>query len=611
MNTKKDQGSDSQDSDANPADGITDTISLTAGEEKVNVDAGKLQPASLSGLVWEDSDLDSVRSGAETNTYGGINVSLVDNNGNPINNPITGQPYTTTTAPDGSYQFDNLFPGTYQVKFELNGYNISPQDSGGNDGVDSDIDTTNFTTGAITLNAGDNSINNDAGVKKIISGSSGKKSTPKAYVCKDSRAINFSNSGIHKQELCKYEKPEPEVKICKAVKPTCPIFTQRMKIGDRDGQPGLVKQATGVSQTISEVALLQTHLQKQGFYSGPIDGIYDQEVFDAVSAWQVKYRKTVLDPWGLKGPTGFFYQSSERNMNIILGCNDSVKLDTGKFLPETDSLPVLKYAQKTTCDLEEMPLRVEAPVEEKKDEAKKLKEQVEDLQDKVNKLINQTDKNNKSTEALVCERAIKSELKFGDISDEVLTIKKYLNEQEGENLTLNSNYDFELITAIKRYQNKYAKEILEPWYTVTQASGKIDKTTRGHLNKMMSKDCRSTAPVCPYFNSYLGWGSRGEEVKKVQRFLAELGFYQGEISGIYDSATVKAVKDFQNENAADVLKPWGIPCRCGTGYWYKSTMAFANELVGCQFERAPLNDKSRPKHLEMCIKENVPWYFGN
>jgi len=50
------------------------------------------------------------------------------------------------------------------------------------------------------------------------------------------------------------------------------------------------------------------------------------------------------------------------------------------------------------------------------------------------------------------------------------------------------------------------------------------------------------------FTKYLNYGDEGDEVKKVQRFLTDLGFYNSEIDGIYGPLTTQAVKDFQNEN---------------------------------------------------------------
>ncbi|PID70350.1 hypothetical protein CSB37_03115 [bacterium DOLZORAL124_38_8] len=149
----------------------------------------------------------------------------------------------------------------------------------------------------------------------------------------------------------KEEKETP--KMCKEViQRTCPIFTQHMMLGDRDGYKGQQPQASGVSPIINQVSLLQKHLKKQGLYAGAVNGVFDKNTDTAVRNWQARHFNNVLAPWGLKRPTGRFYQSSERWMNIILGCNDAVTLDTGKFLPKVSDNEILPYA-KNTCEVEE------------------------------------------------------------------------------------------------------------------------------------------------------------------------------------------------------------------------------------------------------------------
>ena len=51
----------------------------------------------------------------------------------------------------------------------------------------------------------------------------------------------------------------------------------------------------------------------------------------------------------------------------------------------------------------------------------------------------------------------------------------------------------------------------------------------------------------------LSYGSRGEDVKKVQQKLKNWGYYKGEVDGVFGSATLAAVKYFQKQNglAAD------------------------------------------------------------
>lgn len=50
-------------------------------------------------------------------------------------------------------------------------------------------------------------------------------------------------------------------------------------------------------------------------------------------------------------------------------------------------------------------------------------------------------------------------------------------------------------------------------------------------------------------------GMRGDEVKLVQRLLAEMGFYVGEIDGIFGNGTLQGVRDFQTVSS---LVPDGV-----------------------------------------------------
>ena len=48
------------------------------------------------------------------------------------------------------------------------------------------------------------------------------------------------------------------------------------------------------------------------------------------------------------------------------------------------------------------------------------------------------------------------------------------------------------------------------------------------------------------------YGSRGEEVRKIQTNLKKWGYYKGNVDGIYGSQTVEAVKYFQRKNGLQV-----------------------------------------------------------
>lgn len=157
--TTADQGgNDALDSDAD-ANGVTACVTLSAGEYYVDLDAGIFQPvASLGDFVWDDTNKDGIRDAGETG-IAGVEVTLTDCNDNFV--------ASTNTLGDGSYGFSGLNPGTYKVSFNMttlpSGYVFTQQYQGGDDTQDSDVNPTSGMTDCITLVAGENNPDIDAG----------------------------------------------------------------------------------------------------------------------------------------------------------------------------------------------------------------------------------------------------------------------------------------------------------------------------------------------------------------------------------------------------------------------------------------------------------------
>ena len=120
--TDADQGgNDTTDSDATEVPGTNDattsTITVNAGDDNNDTDAGFYFPATIGDFVFEDLDEDGIQDTGEPGIEG-VLVELLDGNGN-----TTGQ--TTTTDSNGAYEFAGLAPGDYKVRF--------PQEIGGTD----------------------------------------------------------------------------------------------------------------------------------------------------------------------------------------------------------------------------------------------------------------------------------------------------------------------------------------------------------------------------------------------------------------------------------------------------------------------------------------------
>jgi fimbrial isopeptide formation D2 family protein/uncharacterized repeat protein (TIGR01451 family) len=162
-------GDDSVDSDIDN-NGLTDVISLAKGEDNSTIDAGLYQKTSLGDLVWEDLNADGIQNPGEVG-LSGVVVRLLDSSGNPVEDPNNpGTNYEVTTDGNGQYLFENLDPGTYIVEFVKPAeYVISPQNQGGDDSVDSDVNVGTGRSDVSTLVSQENNLTVDAGMYRLAS----------------------------------------------------------------------------------------------------------------------------------------------------------------------------------------------------------------------------------------------------------------------------------------------------------------------------------------------------------------------------------------------------------------------------------------------------------
>ncbi|MEJ8857682.1 SdrD B-like domain-containing protein [Variovorax robiniae] len=171
-------GYDTADSDANQTTGRTDTITLTAGQDRTDVDAGIVDKlGSLGDRVWFDTNRNGIQDPGEAgmaNVLVRLNTVGADGIAGTADDVYVNQMFTDA---NGYYKFTNLAAGNYGV--QVYGYNwgvdpttqvFTKADAGTNDAVDSDI--TKITggssapvgyTNAITLGKGEDNLTVDIG----------------------------------------------------------------------------------------------------------------------------------------------------------------------------------------------------------------------------------------------------------------------------------------------------------------------------------------------------------------------------------------------------------------------------------------------------------------
>lgn len=79
-----------------------------------------------------------------------------------------------------------------------------------------------------------------------------------------------------------------------------------------------------------------------------------------------------------------------------------------------------------------------------------------------------------------------------------------------------------------------------------------EETEQALRDKNEPATANSTSTISSTNRPTLRRGERSEQVKSLQQLLTNVGVYDGEISGVFDSTTVKAVKQFQRSNGLGV-----------------------------------------------------------
>ncbi len=139
-------------------------------------------------------------------------------------------------------------------------------------------------------------------------------------------------------------------------------------------------------------------------------------------------------------------------------------------------------------------------------------------------------------------------LQYGDGGDDVLALQTRLQDLRYYTGNLSGRYREGTREAVKSFQKDYGLE----------QTGVANPETQ---NRVFSARYRS-----------LRYGSEGEEVKKLQTRLMELGYYKGKISGNYLGGTQKSVREFQEKSgiavtgAADPLTQEALFAPGAAGY---------------------------------------------
>jgi len=145
----------------------------------------------IQGSVWNDANNDGIYDSGET-FLENVTLSLLDGSGNGVNDPATGTLYIVMTNSDGTYLFEGLAAGDYQVEISLpTDTTLVPQDQGSDDTLDSDFNVTDFVADASSLGVDDFIDDLDAGLHSTVV--SGHKIEGSVWKDTDENGVNDSS----------------------------------------------------------------------------------------------------------------------------------------------------------------------------------------------------------------------------------------------------------------------------------------------------------------------------------------------------------------------------------------------------------------------------------
>ena len=167
--TQKDSGSDTIDSDVDPQTHKTIATTLDEGEDDTSWDMGIYPLGEIGDRVWDDENANGVQDAIESGVAN-VTVTLYEGDCTTRAKEVDGvtDVATINTTADGEYKFTDLPVGDYCVGFSNipEGYKVSPQDRGGDDEKDSDVNVDSNKTISTTLDANESDMSWDMGIYK-------------------------------------------------------------------------------------------------------------------------------------------------------------------------------------------------------------------------------------------------------------------------------------------------------------------------------------------------------------------------------------------------------------------------------------------------------------
>ena len=174
---------------------------------------------------------------------------------------------------------------------------------------------------------------------------------------------------------------------------------------------------------------------------------------------------------------------------------------------------------------------------------------------------------------------ITEELKKGSVGEQVKLLQSWLASDPiiYPQKIVNGTFGSLTTEAVKRFQEKYASEILVP-QGMYQGNGVVDLYTRIKLNELYANS--GIMPKAVELITDLRYGDHRDEVILLQTWLAKDNdiYPSGKVTGWFGALTREAVNKFQQKYASEILSPQGLTKP--TGFVDALTRQKLNQLYG-------------------------------
>jgi len=278
----------------------------------------------------------------------------------------------------------------------------------------------------------------------------------------------------------------------------------------------------------SAVKAVQQRLKELGYYSASCDGNYGTQTVNAVKAFQKKN--------GLS-QTGIADAATQKKLHSTsaVKANTTASKDDGT-LKKGDKGTAVKQLQQRLKELGYYTSTIDSDYGAKTVAAVKAFQKKNGLSQTGN-VDEATLKKLNSTSAVKANASTKADgtLKKGDKGTAVKQLQQRLKELGYYTAAIDSDYGTQTVNAVKAFQKKNG----------LSQTGNVDEATLKKLNSTSAIKANADTTVK---SKGLKSGDKGEDVKKLQQRLKELGYYTSVIDAEYGSKTIAAVKAFQKKN---------------------------------------------------------------